>query len=70
MRKASQQLALRITPEDKALAESLAKEYNVSVSELIRFALLYINNVRPALTITITPLGKVVAPAPEMPLHN
>lgn len=62
-------LQIRVTEEDKALVKDLAGEYNVSVSELVRFALIYINEQRPALTITLTPQGKVLAPALEMSLN-
>lgn len=62
-------IQVRMNDEDKKLAERLSIDYNVSVSELVRFALMYLDDHRPALTITITPSGKVLAPALEMSLN-
>lgn len=59
-------LQIRATEDDKKLANDLAEDYGISMSELVRFALKYIDAQRPALTITITPMGKVLAPALEM----
>jgi len=54
-------LQVRASKEDKALAKNLAGEYGTSVSELIRLALVYIDENRPSLTLTISPQGKVAA---------
>jgi len=59
-------LQIRATEDDKRLAKELAEDYGIGVSELVRFALKYIDAQRPALTITITPQGKVLAPVLEM----
>lgn len=44
----------RADDNDRALAQRLAIEYGVTVSDLFRFALNYIDTQRPPLTLTIT----------------
>lgn len=51
-------IQLRAGEADKERAESLAKAYGVSVSELVLLALNYIDQERPALTVTIRPTAK------------
>lgn len=52
-----QRLNIRVTAEEKALAEKLADVYNLNgnVSELVRLAFLYLETERPELTITLKP---------------
>lgn len=51
----TQYFQIRATEQDKELANKLAEVYGVSVSDLIRFALMYVDKERPDFTITISP---------------
>jgi replication initiation and membrane attachment protein DnaB len=54
-------LQVRTTEDDKRLAKDLAKDYGVSLSELIRFALKHLDEQRPSFTVTYTLEGKASA---------
>lgn len=57
-------LMVRANEEDKELAKALADDYGVSTSDLMRFALQYINAERPPMTITrVIKPSKSVAPS-------
>lgn len=51
-------IQLRAGEEDKKRAQELADAYGVSISELVLLALNYIDQERPALTVTIKPTAK------------
>ncbi len=59
-------LMVRADDEDKEKAKALAGIYGVSVSDLMRFALRYVDKERPDMTLTyvIRP-GKSLAPSGE-----
>lgn len=59
----SEVLHFRFTKEQAALLNSLAQDYDVDGSELIRRALMYIDQARPALMIQSV---KIDALTPEM----
>jgi len=46
-------LQIRASEAEKELAKTLAEDYGTNVSDLIRMALVYINENRPKLTLTI-----------------
>ncbi len=56
-------LQWRATEEDRALVQELADEYGVSISELFRFAVKYVDTHRPPMEITtvIRPSKKATA---------
>ncbi len=54
-------LQIRASEAEKELAKTLADDYGTNVSDLIRMALVYINENRPKLTLTIELEGKAVA---------
>lgn len=56
-------LMIRATEEDKVVAQRLSDVYGVSVSEIVRFAMRYIDMHRPDMSIThVIKPGKVSAP--------
>ena len=57
-------LMIRAGEEEKAMAKELAEVYGVSTSELLRFALRYVEETRPEMTMTyVIKPGKQIAPS-------
>ena len=51
-------IQIRVNESDSELVQRLAQDYGVSVSDLVRFSLHYIDSVRPAFTVSYSIVSK------------